>query len=130
MARFGSPSPSVSILMTSAPWSAMNCVMSGPGRNSDRSTTRRPWSFTALCLLPVRRALLDEGVHPLAALRVREVRRDDLPGERVGLRQVHVHLLVKGALPGDDRRGRLCRNGPGEGKRFGVQGIRSDDFVD
>src|ERR1700740_1221762 len=45
MTRVGSPSSTASTLMTSAPWSAMNCVMIGPGRKRERSMTRRPSSF-------------------------------------------------------------------------------------
>src|SRR2546429_6815063 len=44
--RFRTGSPWLgSILMTSAPWSAISSVRCGPGRNCDRSRTRIPSSF-------------------------------------------------------------------------------------
>src|SRR6185369_14123619 len=42
--RTGSPSPTSSILMTSAPMSARNIEQNGPERILDRSTTRMPES--------------------------------------------------------------------------------------
>src|SRR5688572_17597133 len=56
-----------------------------------------------------RRALLDEGVHPGAPLVVREARGNDAGGERVGLLETKVHLLVERALAGRHGGGRLGR---------------------
>src|SRR5688572_6574080 len=56
-----------------------------------------------------RRALLDEGVHSGAPLVVREARGNDAGGERVGLLEAKVHLLVERALAGRHGGGRLGR---------------------
>src|SRR5687767_11824979 len=58
-----------------------------------------------------RRALLDEGVHAGAALFVREARGDHAGGERVGLLEAEVHLLVERALAGGEGRGRFGGQG-------------------
>src|SRR6185436_5245481 len=92
--------------MTSAPWSAMNCVISGPGRNSDRSTTRRPSSFTARfapwskcrLLLPGGFALFDEGADALAGILTHHVQGDRLAGDLVGVRERRFNLVVEQML--------------------------------
>src|SRR3990170_9040959 len=71
--------------------------------------------------LPWRRAFVDESGHAFPAFLVREARGDDLARERVGARQVHVHLPLEAAFPRRDRRGRLRGDGPGQGKRFGIE---------
>src|SRR5688572_15541725 len=64
-----------------------------------------------------RRALVDERVHALAPLLVREARGDHAARQVVGLGEAQVHLLVERALARGHRGRRFLRDLPGQFKR-------------